>query len=102
MPIPPPWMERKFSSPGTVFLSRLKAAGARQLDESMADLFRLKAELLPKLRQFPVVLEEKPVVCAWYPTARVVAAVESLRAARNLYPRIRRKSPPRGGRPAGC
>lgn len=57
-------------SPGTVFLSRLKLAGARQLNESMADLFRLKAELLPKLGQFPVVLGEKPVVCAWYPTAR--------------------------------
>jgi hypothetical protein len=57
-------------SPGTVFLSRSKAAGARQLNESLPDLFRLKAELLPRLRQFPVVREEKPVVCAWYPTAR--------------------------------
>ena len=55
---------------GTVFISRLKAAGARQLTEWMADLFRLKAELLPKLQKFPVVLDEKPVVCAWYPTAR--------------------------------
>jgi len=36
----------------------------------MADLFRLKAELLPRLRQFPVVTGEKPVVCTWYPTAR--------------------------------
>ena len=60
----------QISSPGTVFLSRLKIAGARQVSESMADLFRLKAELLPKLRQFPVVLDEKPVVCAWYPTAQ--------------------------------
>jgi hypothetical protein len=57
-------------SPGTVFLSRLKSAGARQLDELMANLFRLKAELMPKLGQFPVVLGEKPVICAWYPTAR--------------------------------
>ena len=61
----------QISSPGTAFVSRLKAAGARQLNESMADLFRLKAELLPKLGQFPVVLDEKPVVCAWYPTARL-------------------------------
>jgi len=60
----------QISSPGTVFLSRLRIAGARQVNESMADLFRLKAELLPKLRKFPVVLDEKPVVCAWYPTAR--------------------------------
>ncbi len=57
-------------SPGTVFLSRLKLSGARQLDESMANLFRLKAELMPKLGQFPVVLGEKPVICAWYPTVR--------------------------------
>lgn len=60
----------QISSPGTVFLSRLKVAGARRLDESMADLFKLKAELLPRPRHFPVVLDEKPVVCAWYPTAQ--------------------------------
>lgn len=62
--------EAQIHSPGTVFISRLKAAGSRKLTESMTDLFRLKAELLPKLRQFPVVPGEKPVVCAWYPTAR--------------------------------
>ena len=60
----------QLSSPGTAFVSRLKVAGARQLNESMADLFRLKAELLPKLGPYPVVLGENPVVCAWYPTAR--------------------------------
>ena len=61
----------RIPSPGTVFVSRLKAAGARQVTESMDDLFKLKAEILPKLRQFPIVLDEKPVVCAWYPTARL-------------------------------
>lgn len=62
--------EGQIHSPGTAFISRLKASGARRLTESMADLFGLKAELLPRLRQFPVVLGEKPVVCVWYPTAR--------------------------------
>jgi hypothetical protein len=57
-------------SRGTQYLSRLNASGARQVSETLPDLFRLKAELMPQLRPFPVVLEEKPVVCAWYPTAR--------------------------------
>ncbi len=58
------------ASRGTQFLSRLNVSGARQSHESLPDLFRLKAELMPRLRRFPVVAEEKPVVCAWYPTAR--------------------------------
>jgi hypothetical protein len=58
------------ASHGTRYLSRLNASGARQVDEKLPALFRLKAELMPQLRGSPVVLEEKPVVCAWYPTAR--------------------------------
>ncbi|MCX6621915.1 MAG: hypothetical protein NTY38_12750 [Acidobacteria bacterium] len=40
--------------------------------ETLPELFRLKAELRPQLGRVPLVREEKPVVCAWYPTARAV------------------------------
>lgn len=43
---------------------------ARVVPESLPDLFALKRELLPTLRDVPVILDEKPVVCAWYPEAR--------------------------------
>lgn len=43
---------------------------ARVVPESLPDLFALKRELLPTLQDVPVILDEKPVVCAWYPEAR--------------------------------
>ena len=36
------------------------------------DYDSLRRELLPTLAKVPHVVEEKPVVCAWYPTARAV------------------------------
>ncbi len=51
---------------GVGFVSR------KHTPETLPDLFRLKAKVLPKLGQVPVVQEDKPVVCAWYPTARAV------------------------------
>lgn len=37
--------------------------------ETLTALFALKHELLPTLHDVPVVLEDIPAVCAWYPTA---------------------------------
>ena len=67
-------------SPGTVFLSRLKPAGARQLDESMADLFRLKAELMPKLRTVSRGLGREARDLRMVSNGTVISAVEPLRA----------------------
>lgn len=51
-----------------------KTAGApdnvRVIPESLADLFAFKREIAPALASVPYVEDEKPVVCAWYPTAR--------------------------------
>ncbi len=47
-------------------------AGVCAVAESMEELFALKRELMPRLAGVPVVEEEKPVVCAWYPTVRAV------------------------------
>ena len=44
----------------------------RAIPESLPDLFAWKREILPQLEKTPHVDGEKPVVCAWYPTARAV------------------------------
>ncbi len=48
------------------------AGNARAVGENLDELFSLRRELLPTLAKVPHVVEEKPVVCAWYPTARAV------------------------------
>jgi len=53
-------------SAGTSFIRR------STVGESLPELFRLKAGLRSQMRGIPLVVEEKPVVCAWYPTARCV------------------------------
>ena len=62
--------------PGTTFVARPQAGtalpGGRLIEESLAALFQLKRELLPQLQSVPVVLEDEPFVCGWYPTARRV------------------------------
>jgi len=62
-------------SPGTVFIARVqpnRPTGQRTVPESLTELFALKREILPQLKNVPYVVGEVPVVCAWYPTARAV------------------------------
>lgn len=66
--------ERALRSRGTVFVHRPSVGrgveGGRAVPETLPDLFRLKRELRPHLGGVPVVEQDVPVVCAWYPTAR--------------------------------
>ena len=50
-----------------------KPEGARAMPESLEALFAFKREILPQLGGVPVVVEDVPVVCGWYPTAGTVA-----------------------------
>ena len=63
-------------SNGTSFVVRPESAtqpeGTPALSESLSELFALKRKLMPLLDNVPLVEEEKPVVCAWHPTARAV------------------------------
>ena len=62
-------------SSGTVFVSRPRAGlptQVRTVQESLPELFAWKREILPQLNKVPYVEGDVPVVCAWYPTARVV------------------------------
>jgi hypothetical protein len=51
---------------------RLGAAEAEPVEESLTALWAFKRRLGPSLGDVPHVLEETPVVCAWYPSARAV------------------------------
>lgn len=60
-------------SAGTVFVSRPETnTSVQPVAESLSELFAFKQQILPRLAEVPFVEEEKPVVCAWYPTARAV------------------------------
>jgi hypothetical protein len=65
-----------FRSPGTTFVIRSEAGllweSIRTMPDSLSALFAFKNEILPKLRDVPYVEQEKPVVCAWYPSAHAV------------------------------
>ncbi|MBW7863678.1 MAG: twin-arginine translocation signal domain-containing protein [Candidatus Hydrogenedens sp.] len=61
---------------GTTYVHRPETgtspAGGRAVAETLDGLFAFKHELMPLLAGVPVVEEDAPVVCAWYPTARAV------------------------------
>lgn len=59
---------------GTTFVARPEAAaeGMRALPENLESIFAFKREILSRLKGVPYVVEDVPVVCAWYPTARAV------------------------------
>lgn len=42
------------------------------VDDTLPALFALRRTLLPHLKKTPYIMDEKPVVCAWYPTAHAV------------------------------
>jgi hypothetical protein len=66
----------ELASAGTKFihrpLERVRLPTVEVLDESLESLFTFKARMAPELERVPHVLENEPVVCAWYPTARAV------------------------------
>lgn len=42
------------------------------MPESLPELFAWKRQILPQLGKVPFIEGETPVVCAWYPIARMV------------------------------
>ena len=62
----------RLSSPGTQFIARTGEHGLRALPESLDELFAFKREILPQIDGVPYVEEDKPVVCAWYPSAHAL------------------------------
>ena len=58
-------------SAGSTLVARDNAGGdgVRAISEDLAALYALKHNLADELKDIPYVLDDKPVVCAWYPTA---------------------------------
>lgn len=50
----------------------VKENQVRGVAESMEEMFALKHEIMNKMPDVPVVVEDKPVICAWFPTAHAV------------------------------
>jgi hypothetical protein len=44
----------------------------RFVQENMNEFFAFKHEIIPFLKGVPYVIEDKPVVCVWYPEIKVV------------------------------
>ena len=49
-----------------------KLSGLRFVAEDLIAIFTFKQEIIPLLKGVPYVVEDKPVVCAWYPEIRMV------------------------------
>lgn len=66
----------RIAASGTKFIVRpgnsARDDQARTVAESMEAMFVLKHEVMNQMPDVPIVVEDKPVVCAWYPTARAV------------------------------
>ena len=66
----------ELKSKGTTFIYGAsqdnKISGARFIKENLKDIFTFKQEIIPLLKGVPYVVEDKPVVCAWYPTIKKV------------------------------
>jgi hypothetical protein len=62
---------------GGTFITRSLPTGHsenfREVPEDLEALFALKHDLLKEKQDFPYVVEDLPVVCAWYPSAGSVA-----------------------------
>ncbi len=60
----------KLKSRGTIFLHDSnrgkKFNSVKPLAENLTEIFAFKKEIIPQLKDIPYVLEDKPVVCAWY------------------------------------
>ncbi len=55
-----------------LYISRIKKEGFLEIPEDLSSLFQFKRSTLNELKDIPYILDEKPVVCAWYPTAKKV------------------------------
>ncbi len=66
----------RVKSAGTQFIFRAGSGGrepdGRAIAGSLESIFALKQEVMKQMPMAPVVIEAKPVVCAWFPSARAV------------------------------
>ena len=54
------------------------------LPEKLDDIFRFKQKILPEIDHVPYVVEDLPVVCAWYPGINSVLLWNLSEESKNL------------------
>ena len=78
----------ELKSKGTNFIYGVsqdkKISGARFVKENLQEIFSFKKEIIPLLNGVPYVVEDKPVVCAWYPSIHKVL-LWNLSASKELF-----------------
>jgi len=78
----------ELKSKGTSFIYGVsqdkKISGARFVKENLQEIFSFKKEIIPLLNGVPYVVEDKPVVCAWYPSIHKVL-LWNLSASKELF-----------------
>lgn len=63
----------KINATGATFIARTTITDrARPISEDLESLYALKHEVVGELRDIPHVVDDVPMVCAWYPTANKV------------------------------
>ncbi len=55
-----------------IHITRIEKEGCIKIPEDLNTLFNFKQSLLPKIKEVPHIRENKPAVCAWYPSAKKV------------------------------
>jgi len=64
--------EIKTKNTKTNLISRKNEEGFIFVPETLEALFNLKQTIIPQLNDIPYILDEKPIVCAWYPSAKKI------------------------------
>ncbi len=63
----------------------------RYLPETLQDIFRFKQEISAELENVPYVVEDWPVVCAWYPAIKSVLLWNLSEESKNLTVKFKKK-----------
>lgn len=64
--------EVRIKSAKTNLVSRKKEEGFIFVPETLETLFKFKQTIITQLKDIPYILDEKPVTCAWYPSAKKI------------------------------
>lgn len=54
------------------FITRNKKEGCMEIPEELNMLFNFKQSILPRIKDIPHLVDNKPAVCAWYPSVKKV------------------------------
>lgn len=57
---------------GSIYITREKKEGCLNIPENLESLYKFKNSIIHEIKNVPFIIEEKPIVCAWYPAIKKV------------------------------